>query len=84
MEHAFRPTVGAALTALALVILATFPANAAPRQQTVANICDRTPEVEAVILAEVTGATCSTITDAQLAAIVRSLLIEGYSSPPHY
>ena len=81
MEHAFRPTVGAALTALALVILATFPANAAPRQQTVANICDRTPEVEAVILAEVTGATCSTITDAQLAAIVRSLLIEGYSSP---
>ena len=81
MEHAFRLTVGAALTALALVILATFPANAAPRQQTVVNICDRTPEVEAVILAEVTGATCSTITDAQLAAIVGSLLIEGYSSP---
>ena len=48
---------------------------------TVVNICDRTPEVEAVILAQVTGATCSTITDAQLAAIVRSLLIEGYSSP---
>ena len=81
MEQAYRLTVGAALTALALVILATFPADAAPRQQTVVNICDRTPEVEAVILAEVTGATCSTITDAQLAAIVRSLLIEGYSSP---
>ena len=65
------------LAVVAVVTPATAPVNA---QQT-SGICDRTPEVEAVILAQVTGATCSTITDAQLSAIVRSLLIEGYSSP---
>ena len=37
-----------------------------PRQQLVVDICDRTPEVETAILAAVSGATCSTITDSQL------------------
>ena len=54
---------------LALLVLATGTVSAAPRQQTVVNICSRTAEVQTAILAEVTGATCSTITDTQLASI---------------
>ena len=47
--------------------------------QTVTNICDRTPEVEQAILAEVSGATCSTITAAQLSGIT-NLEVTGYSN----
>ena len=68
------------LAALAVFTLATAPVNAAPRQQTPVNICSRTTEVQTAILALVPGATCSTITDAQLAGITGRLDIRGYSS----
>ena len=68
------------LAALAVFTLATAPVNAAPRQQVVVNICSRTAEVQTAILALVPGATCSTITDAQLAGITGRLDIRGYSS----
>ena len=68
------------LAALAVFTLAIAPVNAAPRQQTVVDICSRTSEVQAAILAKVTPTpTCSTITDTQLAAITE-LVITGYSS----
>ena len=68
------------LAALAVFTLAIAPVNAAPRQQTVVNICSRTTEVQTAILALVTpNPTCSTITDTQLAAITE-LRITGYSS----
>ena len=68
------------LAALAVFTLAIAPVNAAPRQQTVDNFCDRTPEVQDAILESVTPyPTCSTITDTQLAAITE-LVITGYSS----
>ena len=47
--------------------------------QSAVNICSRTAEVQTAILAEVSGATCSTITDTQLAAITR-LEVTGYSN----
>ena len=47
--------------------------------QTVTNICDRTPEMEQAILAQVSGATCSTVTETQLAGIT-SLRVTGYSN----
>ena len=68
------------LAALAVFTLAIAPVNAAPRQQVVVNICSRTTEVQTEILALVPGATCSTITDAQLAGITVPLFINGYSS----
>ena len=67
------------LAALAVFTLAIAPVNAAPRQQTVVNICSRTTEVQTAIIALVPGATCLTITDTQLAAITE-LRITGYSS----
>ena len=63
-----------------LLVLATGSVSAAPRQQAVVDICGRTPEVQTAILAKVDGATCSTITDAQLADITGLLDIIGYSS----
>ena len=69
------------LAALAVFTLAIAPVNAAPRQQTVVNICSRTTEVQTAILALVTpNPTCSTITDTQLAGIIGTLQITGYSS----
>ena len=48
--------------------------------QSAVNICSRTAEVQAAILASVTGSpTCSTITDTQLAAITQ-LEVTGYSN----
>ena len=47
--------------------------------QSAVNICSRTAEVQTGILAEVSGATCSTITDTQLASITH-LEVTGYSS----
>ena len=67
------------LAALAVFTLAIAPVNAAPRQQTVDNVCTRTPEVQTAIIARLPGAACSTITDTQLAAITE-LRITGYSS----
>ena len=46
---------------------------AAPRQQTVVDICSRTVEVQTAILAKVSGATCLTSTSTQLAAITGTL-----------
>ena len=63
------------LAVLAVVTLATAPVNA---QQTVVDICGRTPEVQTAILAKVSGATCSTITQEQLNGI-EQLDITGYS-----
>ncbi len=65
---------------IALTILTALPVSAAPRQQTVVNICDRTPEVQTAILVMVSGATCSTITSTQLAGITGALVIVNYSS----
>ena len=49
--------------------------------QSAVNICSRTAEVQAAILASVTGSpTCSTITDTQLAGIDELFLDNGYSS----
>ena len=64
---------------LALIVLATATVSAAPRQQTVVDICSRTVEVQTSILAEVSGAVCSTVTGTQLAGITQ-LAITGYSS----
>ena len=48
------------------------------------DICDRTPEVEAALLAFIQAnepsATCSTVTDAQLASVNYLNLLDGYSS----
>ena len=68
------------LAALAVFTLVTAPVNAAPRQQTVVNICSRTTEVQTAILAKVSGATCSTITNTQLAGITGTLAFTDYSS----
>ena len=88
-----RAVSSAALAALAVLILATFPASvglvstpgivsAAPLQQTVVDICDRTPEVEAAILAKLPeGTTCEAVTDVQLGAITPSISVKGYSEP---
>ena len=69
----------ATIAVLALLILATGIVSAAPQQQTVVNICSRTPEVQSAILNRVSGATCSTVTDTQLAGIT-SLNIGGHSN----
>ena len=69
----------ATIAVLALLILATGIVSAAPQQQTVVNICSRTPEVQSAILNRVPGATCSTVTDTQLAGIT-SLTISGHSN----
>ena len=75
------PVLFAAIAALALaaLVLSTGNVSAAPRQQTVVNICDRTAEVQAAILAEVPSSTCSAVTDTQLAGITH-LAITDYSS----
>ena len=74
--------------AAVLLILAGFAAllagavSAAPRQQAVVDICNRTQEVQDAILAR-TGGTCSTVTDVQLAGIngaADPLHISGYSN----
>ena len=48
------------------------------------DICDRTPEVEAALLAFIQAnqpsATCSTVTDAQLASVNYLNVLDGYSS----
>ena len=64
----------------ALLVLATGAVPAAPRQQTVVDICSRTAVVQTRILSQVNGATCSTITDTQLAGIA-VLSLHSYSSP---
>ena len=69
----------AAMAVLTLIVLATGAVSAAPRQQTVVDICSRTAEVQTAILAQVSGATCSTVTDTQLASI-ETLRITGYSA----
>ena len=63
------------LAAPAVFTLAIAPVNA----QTVVNICSRTAEVQTAILDNVSGATCSTITDTQLAGI-QYLYTDGYSN----
>ena len=67
------------MTMLVLLVLATGAVSAAPRQQSAVNICSRTAEVQAAILARVSGPTCSTITGTQLAAITQ-LEVTGYSN----
>ena len=68
----------ATMVVFALLVLATGTVSAAPRQQAV-DICSRTQEVQDAILAKVSNATCSTITDTQLASI-QYLFTDGYSS----
>ena len=65
----------ATVTMIALVVLATSNVQAAPLQSVV-DICMRTDQGETAILAEVSGATCLTITDTQLAGITH-LVITG-------
>ena len=69
----------AIMMVVAVLVLATGSVSAAPRQQTLVNICDRTQEVQTAILAKVSGATCITVTETQLASIT-ILAITGYSS----
>ena len=59
----------AAVAMITLVGLASGNVQAAPPLQSTVDICSRTTEVETAILAKVSGATCSTITDTQLAGI---------------
>ena len=80
MNALLRSIPLATMLGFALLVLATGSVSAAPSQQTVVNICGRTPEVQTAILAKVSGATCSTITDSQLAGITGLLDIIGYSS----
>ena len=75
-----RRSLVAVTVLIALTILTPLLVSAAPRQQTVVNICDRTAEVQTAILARVSGATCSTITQTQLAGINGEMSIFGYSS----
>ena len=75
-----RGSLVAVTVVIALTILTPLLVSAAPRQQTVVNICDRTAEVQTAILAKVSGATCSTITQTQLAGINGTISISGYSS----
>ena len=61
---------GVLLAAMAMLVLIV-PATAV-QAQTVVNICSRTAEVETALLAAIGGsATCSTVTDTQLASIPR-------------
>ena len=63
---------GALLAAMAMLVLIVPGATveASPRQQTVVNICSRTAEVQTAILTAIGGsATCSTVTDTQLASV---------------
>ena len=69
----------ATMVAVALLVLATGTVSAAPRQQDTVDICSRTQEVQDAILAKVSNATCSTITDTQLAGI-QYLFTDGYSN----
>ena len=79
-----RGVLLAAMAMLVLIVPAT-AVEASPRQQTVVNICSRTTEVQTAILAAIGGsATCSTVTDTQLASIT-SLTFFSYpnsSIPP--
>ena len=76
----------ATLAALAVLVLATGIVAGAPRQQTtVVNICSRTPEIEAAVLANLLddyglARTCDTVTDEDLAQIEYLFLEYGYSS----
>ena len=80
MNALLRSIPLATVVIVALLVLATGTVSAAPRQQPVVNICDRTQEVQDAILGELTGSpTCSTVTDTQLASITE-LEITGYSS----
>ena len=65
-----RFATGMALALCAMLTLA-LSSNAAPRQQDIVNICDRTPEVETWILDQLPGGTtdCAAVTPQQLAAI---------------
>ena len=65
-----RFATGMALALCAMLTLA-LSSNAAPQQQAIVNICDRTPEVETWILDQLPGGTtdCAAVTSQQLAAI---------------
>ena len=64
-----RGVLLAAMAMLVLIVPAT-AVEASPRQQTAVDICSRTAEVQAAILAALTGSpTCSTVTDTQLASV---------------
>ena len=69
---------GVLLAAMAMLVLIV-PATAV-QAQTVVNICSRTAEVETALLTAIGGsATCSTVTDTQLASVT-TLEIFGYSN----
>ena len=68
----------ATMAMLVLIVPAT-TVSASPLQQTVVDICSRTPKVQEAILAAIGIGTCSTVTDTQLAGIT-TLTISGYSS----
>ena len=73
-----RGVLLAAMAMLILIVPAT-AVEASPRQQTAVDICGRTPEVQTAILAAIGGsATCSTVTDTQLASVTT---LEFYSYP---
>ena len=63
---------------LVLIVPAT-AVKASPRQQTVVDICSRTPEVQTAILRATGLSTCSTVTPTQLASIT-DLTVTGYSA----
>ena len=60
------------------------PQGKAITSRATVNICDRTPEVEAALLAFIQAnepsVTCSTVTDAQLASVDYLNVLDGYSS----
>ena len=72
---------GVLLTAMAMLalIVPVTAVEASPRQQTVVDVCSRTAEVQAAILAATGSETCSTFTDTQLASVL-SPEVMGYSA----
>ena len=59
-----------------LLLSAAALVPAAPAQAQVVNICNRTPEVETALLAELSHDDCSAVTSAELAGI-------GFTTPPY-
>ena len=64
----------AAVAMITLVALASSNVQAAPPLLSAVDICARTAQVQTAILAKVSGATCSTITDTQLAGITHLVI----------
>ena len=78
MKRYFPTTI--IMTMLTLTILFTGTVSGAPQQQT-SGICSRTEAVQKALLARVSGATCDTVTNTQLANITGSLTVVYYDSP---